>query len=40
MAGRVLVAAGAVFLLALAPAARQQVGTWRDSVTLFRRAWR
>lgn len=38
VAGRALVAAGAVFLLALAPAARQQVDTWRDSVTLFRRA--
>jgi Flp pilus assembly protein TadD len=38
VAGRALVATGAVFLLALAPAARQQVGTWRDSVTLFRRA--
>lgn len=38
VAGRAFVATGAVFLLALAPAARQQVGTWRDSVTLFRRA--
>lgn len=38
MAGRALVAAGGVFLVALVPAARQQVGTWHDSVTLFRRA--
>ncbi len=38
MAGRALVAAGGVFLVALVPAARQQVGTWRDSVALFRRA--
>ncbi len=38
VAGRALVATGAFFLLALAPAARQQVGTWRDSATLFRRA--
>ncbi len=38
VAGRALVAAGGVFLVALVPAARQQVGTWRDSATLFRRA--
>jgi tetratricopeptide (TPR) repeat protein len=38
VAGRALVVAGAGFLVALVPVAREQVGTWRDSVTLFRRA--
>jgi tetratricopeptide (TPR) repeat protein len=36
--GRALVAAGGVFLLVLVPVARNQVGTWQDSVTLFRHA--
>lgn len=38
LAGRALIAAGGAFLLALVPIAREQVGTWHDSVTLFRRA--
>ena len=37
-AGRALAAAGALVLVALAPLARGQVGTWRDGATLFRRA--
>ena len=38
LTGRALVAAGGAFLLALVPVAREQVGTWHDSVTLFRHA--
>ena len=38
LTGRALVAAGGAFLLVLVPVARKQVGTWHDSVTLFRRA--